>query len=105
VASSLAAPPACLHLTQPRRPPPPWLSRPKAAHPQPTSCLTMLCSWGALDLHPATVNAHYPGDVHQRTQLHIAVRRADPRAIEQLLANGADVAARDEFGNTPLHYW
>lgn len=62
-------------------------------------------SWGALDLHPATINARYPGDVHARAQMHIAVRRGDPRALEQLLANGAEVDPRDEFGNTPLHYW
>jgi ankyrin repeat protein len=37
------------------------------------------------------------------TALHQAVRRGDAQAVERLLAQGADVGARDEYGTTPLY--
>jgi uncharacterized caspase-like protein len=67
--------------------------------------LRVLLSYGALDLHPASINTRYPG-LDGRGQLHVAVRRGDARAAEVLLASGADAGARDgAHGNAPLHYW
>lgn len=37
------------------------------------------------------------------TPLHRAVRRGDVKAVERLLAEGANVNARDKYENTPLH--
>ena len=37
------------------------------------------------------------------TPLHRAVRQGDVKAVERLLAEGADVNARDKYENTPLH--
>ena len=38
------------------------------------------------------------------TPLHIAAGRCDPKIVEVLLENNADVALRDFAGDTPLHY-
>jgi ankyrin repeat protein len=63
-----------------------------------------LCSYGALDLHPASINTRFPG-LNSFTQLHIAMRRGDVMAAQMLLAGGADVNATDVWGNSPLMYW
>lgn len=63
-----------------------------------------LCSYGALDLHPASINTRFPG-LNSFTQLHIAMRRGDVMAVQMLLAGGADVNATDVWGNSPLMYW
>eukprot|EP00877_Chromochloris_zofingiensis_P005797 jgi/Chrzof1/15218/Cz09g31300.t1 len=67
--------------------------QPPSPHPRHAGIITTLCSYGALELHPDTINTPYPGLAH-RSQLHINVRRADPGTLELLLANGGDVAAR-----------
>ncbi|PSC70745.1 translocase of chloroplast chloroplastic [Micractinium conductrix] len=43
-------------------------------------------------------------DSEQRTALHYAVAYDKPDALQALLNNGADTAARDKGGNPPLHY-
>jgi hypothetical protein len=63
-----------------------------------------LCSYGGLDLHPASINTRLPG-LNNFTQLHIAMRRGDVMALQILLAGGADVNATDTWGNSPLMYW
>jgi ankyrin repeat protein len=42
-------------------------------------------------------------DVNGQTLLHSVAAGNDVRAAEALLAHGADVNARDHFGETPLH--
>jgi hypothetical protein len=42
-------------------------------------------------------------ETHQRTALHFAAERGDFDTLHALLANEADVNARDANGNTPLH--
>jgi hypothetical protein len=66
--------------------------------------IRLLCSYGALDPHPSRVNTPFPG-LDGRTQLHICVRRGDVRAVQMLLAAGAEPDARDIYGNVPLMYW
>lgn len=67
--------------------------------------IRVLLTYGALDLHPGSINTRFPA-LEGRTQLHVAVRRGDARAVEVLLAGGADADAADEGeGNTPLHYF
>lgn len=60
-----------------------------------------LCSYGGLDLCPASINTRFPA-LEGYTQLHIAMRRGDPRAQELLLGSGADMNALDNWGNSPL---
>eukprot|EP00775_Hariotina_reticulata_P005366 gene5366-5601_t len=52
----------------------------------------------------SSINTRFPA-LEGRTQLHITVRRGDVRALELLLASGADPNAQDALGNTPLMYW
>jgi ankyrin repeat protein len=53
-----------------------------------------------LILHGADVNARGPGG---RTAAHFAAQRnTGPKTLELLVDNGADLAARDEDGHTPL---
>jgi Ankyrin repeats (3 copies)/Ankyrin repeat len=55
-------------------------------------------SW--LIAHGANVNARLPGG---RTAAHLAAERnTGPRTLALLVENGADLAARDEDGHTPL---
>jgi ankyrin repeat protein len=42
-------------------------------------------------------------DSNGRTPLHVAATKGYKDAAELLLANGADVNAKDQFGETPLH--
>lgn len=42
-------------------------------------------------------------DVYGRTGLMLAILRSDIPFIERMIAYGADVNARDNWGNTPLH--
>ena len=51
--------------------------------------------------HPELVNA--PDD-RSCTPLHFAVNRGDTELVGFLLANGADLAARDADGDSPLHW-
>jgi ankyrin repeat protein len=44
------------------------------------------------------------GDHRSVTDLHLAAQAGDVEAISRLVAAGADVNARDEYGNTPLKY-
>ena len=37
------------------------------------------------------------------TPLHAAVVSGIPKSVEKLIGHGADVSARDNKGNTPLH--
>lgn len=79
-------------------------SAPCAPNPQHSVVVRALCSYGALDLHPASINTRFPG-LNNFTQLHIAMRRGDVMALQMLLAGGADVNATDTWGNSPLMYW
>jgi ankyrin repeat protein len=63
-----------------------------------------LCGYGSLDLFPESINTRFPG-LDNYSQLHIAMRRGDLRAMQLLLAGGADVDALDSYGNSPLMYW
>lgn len=65
------------------------------------SVVRALCSYGSLDLYPGSINTRFPA-IDGYSQLHIAMRRGDPRAQELLLAGGADVNAVDTWGNSPL---
>lgn len=65
------------------------------------SVIRALCSYGSLDLYPGSINTRFPA-IDGYSQLHIAMRRGDPRAQELLLAGGADVNALDTWGNSPL---
>jgi ankyrin repeat protein len=51
--------------------------------------------------NPGLVNAR--GILLGGTPLHVAARRGKKDVAELLLANGADVNARDKMGKTPLH--
>jgi len=73
-------------------------------NPRHGTVIRALCSYGALDLHPASINTRFPG-LNSFTQLHIAMRRGDVVAAQMLLAGGADVNAVDVCGNSPLMYW
>jgi ankyrin repeat protein len=68
------------------------------------SVMRTLCGYGSLDLFPGTINTRFPG-LDNYSQLHIAMRRGDLRAMLLLLAGGADVDALDSYGNSPLMYW
>lgn len=56
----------------------------------------------------ADVNKKNPGDSHytssEYTALHLATQFKDIAIMELLISNKADVNARDEQGNTPLHW-
>ena len=41
--------------------------------------------------------------VKGRTPLHAAAQREDPKFVESLVTRGADVSARDQWDQTPLH--
>ena len=43
-------------------------------------------------------------DSHQRLPLHLAALNDDANLLKWLLANGADVNAKDAFGRTPIFY-
>jgi ankyrin repeat protein len=73
-------------------------------NPRHSMVVRALCSYGALDLHPASINTRFVG-LNGFTQLHIAMRRGDVMAVQMLLAGGADVNATDSWGNSPLMYW
>lgn len=68
------------------------------------SVIRALCSYGALDLYPGSINTRVPG-IDNYSQLHIAMRRGDVRAMQLLLASGAVVNALDSYGNSALMYW
>lgn len=50
-----------------------------APNPRHGMVVRALCSYGALDLHPQSINTRFPG-VNGFTQLHIAMRRGDVQA-------------------------
>lgn len=50
-------------------------------NPQHSMVVRALCSYGALDLHPASINTRFPG-LNNFTQLHIAMRRGDVMALQ-----------------------
>lgn len=57
----------------------------------------------------APIAAYSTGDVHSkdangRSPLHLAVRHCRLDTMESILSRGASVVAKDEEGNTPLHY-
>ncbi|KNE68532.1 hypothetical protein AMAG_12701 [Allomyces macrogynus ATCC 38327] len=49
-------------------------------------------------------DVHYRDEINDRTALHAAALAGDVAIVRTLLAAGADGAARDVYGRTPLHY-
>ncbi|CAH8607243.1 unnamed protein product [Schistosoma intercalatum] len=50
------------------------------------------------------VNVHQPTCTLQRRPVHYAALRQQVSCLQMLLNAGAQIDARDTFGNTPLHY-
>lgn len=57
----------------------------------------------ALASFEASPETPWPVGAQGRTLLHAVAGLPDARPLEQMLAAGADVHARDDQGNTPLH--
>ncbi|MBL9076636.1 MAG: ankyrin repeat domain-containing protein [Planctomycetes bacterium] len=79
----------------------------KANRPSHTLCVEVLLARGAdprRTTRPGAPTGAFMRDAHTRgeTPLHRAAAFGDARAVELLLAAGADVAARDQNGDTPL---
>ena len=41
--------------------------------------------------------------MNEATDLHTAAQEGDVKLVEELIAKGADVNAKDKYGETPLH--
>ena len=49
-------------------------------------------------------NLVFDKDIYDTTPLHWAAQKGHKEVAELLLANGADVNARNKYGDTPLHF-
>ncbi|MBM3888552.1 MAG: ankyrin repeat domain-containing protein [Verrucomicrobia bacterium] len=57
-----------------------------------------------LALSALVLNGCGSGDAREGTALHYAVKKGDTNRIARLLAQNADVNAKDNRGATPLHW-